>query len=465
MIARIAAAVLAGAVLGLAGVPLDAVEAPAGATTVAPSRTELANEVPVALQRVGAGLLLLTDQPESATSPRVHGRLRVRAGVVSGTVVHWTAPIDLSGAWQVYGDSVRTDTASNGLTAIAWDGIDTAQVDPHDQAAIDSGKGQAVRIVVRAPNGTWQGPYSTGQITTLTGIAANAAGDVAVLGHDARGRQETLVRTPSGEWSVVRSAHLHLESIRLDERGVVHGLARGAHASVSLARLAPGATAWSAPRAVRPAGRGVQDAQLLVGDAGQETLVVGTVSPHWRSTYDDRSFFATSYQVLQRVGRRFVPVWQRDGAQQLTAALGADGRVQLLWVQDRKPNRRLWPTRFRLLTQQVAPTAGPVAAVTTGPTYRRGGGRHGVGADGLFLGASAGADGVGVLWVDAQALHVWWNGASAVLATSPTPPAPWPLGAIGAMSTAPVVAWVGARTPGAPGASASVTSSVAELLP
>ena len=473
MIARtVTAAALAGT-LGLLGVPGPLGPAPASATTVAPSHTELASEVPVALQRVGAGLLLLTDHPATAAAPGVQGRLEARAGIVSGAVVHWTTPIDLSGAWQVYDDAVRTDTASNGLTAIAWDGIDTSQVDPQDPAAVATGAGQAVVVVVRAPNGSWQGPYSTGQITRLTAVTADAAGDVAVLGQDAQGRQKTLVRTPSGDWSVVPSARLRLASIHLDGRGVIHGVvhrhARGGDGTVALTRLATGATAWSRPKPVRAAGPRVQDVQLLVDDAGQETLVVGSDSPHWASTTRTGGLFSTAYQVLQRVHGRFRSLWQRDGAQQLSAALGADGRLQLLWVQDHQPNRRHRPTRFRLVTQQLAPTAGPVVTLTAGTTYRSDGTRRGVGADALFLGTGAGASGVGALWVDRQALHVWWNGGSAVLPTTPGPAAPagseGPLGAVGAISTAPVVAWVSASTGDGRGGYATAATSVAEVLP
>lgn len=456
MIARIAAVALAGVL----------VVSPAGATTLAPSHTELPNAVPVALTPVGAGLLLLTDHPESPGSPGVRGKLHARTGVVSGAVVHWTAPIDLSGAWQVYGDSVRTDTAPNGLTAIAWNGLDTSQVNPSDQAAVTAGKGRAVVIVVRAPNGVWQGPYSTGQMTTLTGITADAAGDIAVLGYDVAGHQKTLVRTPAGAWGIVRSVHLRLASIHLDGRGVVHGViqhrARGGESTVGVTRLGPGATRWTRPRLVRPAGTRVRTVQLLVSDAGDETLVVGSDSPNWAHT---GAGGATAYQVLQHVHRRFVRVWQRDGAQQLTAATGPDGRLQVLWVQDHQPDRRHRPTRFRLVTQQVAPKAGPTTTLVKGATYGKDSALRSVGSDSLFLGSGAGNSGVGALWVDAQSLHAWWNGAATVLPASPAPLPQAPLGAVGALSSAPVVAWVSSGAQDAQGAYATATSAVAELLP
>jgi hypothetical protein len=327
-------------------------------------------------------------------------------------------------------------------------------------------------VVVRTPTGTWQGPYSTGQVTTVTDVVADAAGDVAVLGSDWRGRQHTLVRSAAGDWRIVQSSGLELESIQIDGHGILHGVvhpvARGGTGTVSITHLPVGGTDWGTPKRVRPAGHRVQDAQLVVSDAGQETLVVGSDSRQWRSTYDGEAFFATSYQVLQRRHGRFVPIWRRDGAERLAAGVGSDGRVQLLWTQDRLPGKRRWPTRFRLLTQQLLPSPGRVTPVTSGPTYRSNGAVHAVDADALFLGTGAGNAGVGVLWKGQSGPNVWINGSATALPTNPSPTPGVPggtLGAVGALSTAPVVAWVSSSTADATGAYVTATTSVAVLQP
>lgn len=225
---------------------------------------------------------------------------------------------------------------------------------------------------VRPPGDDWSAPTTVVRdqafAIAVTGLAANARGDAAVLwtyaGDHHRQVLMSSVRSAGGSWSTPQALSrptfggVGSGGIAMDATGAVTVVGRGLDGPGLWASRREPEKDWTAPARISPAGAGIDAPQLDLAADGR-AFVLALLKRHGRPP----ALWFRQADANGSWGRDAV-LPGSDGARLPAAGGGSDGTIVASWVRET-------PTASRLLAAALPPGGGWARPVTLeGPTDR-----------------------------------------------------------------------------------------------